>query len=189
MNKKTIGIILTLISFGLLIPGITLDIFEVTLNTSVDAKLAQLSLKVLEQKRSILGTVTNLLEKKRFLVGILIFAFSVFIPFAKGVMVLMANTKMGEKNRATLLGIVEKIGKWSMADVFVVAIFLAYLATVDNGVDFQKNVPLMGMVIPVKINSLMTSSLGPGFWCFLGYCLTSLTSLYFFKDKTKSVES
>lgn len=189
VNKKTIGIVLTLLSFALLIPGITMDIFEVSLDTSVDAKLAQLSLKVLEQKRSILGTVTNLIEKERFFVGIMIFLFSVAIPFAKGLMVLLANTKLGAKNRESLLGIVEKIGKWSMADVFVVAVFLAFLATVDNGVDFEKKVPLMGMVIPIKINSLMTSKLGPGFWCFLGYCLTSLTSLYFFKEPEQTVDN
>lgn len=187
MNKKTIGIVLTLISFLLLIPGITLDIFEVSLNTSVDAKLAQLSLKVLEQKRSILGTVFNLLEKKRFFVGIMIFAFSVFIPFAKGAMVLFANMKAGQKHRKLLLSVVEKIGKWSMADVYVVAIFLAFLATVDNGVDFEKKVPLMGMVIPIKINSLMTSKLGPGFWCFVGYCFCSLISMHFFKKSEDEV--
>lgn len=186
MNKKTIGIILTIISFILLIPGITLDIFEVTLQTSVDAKLAQLSLKVLDQKRSIMGTVTNLFEKKRFFVGIMIFVFSVIIPFAKGIMVLFANTKAGAPKRKKLLGIVEKIGKWSMADVFVVAVFLAFLATTSSGVDFSKNVALMGMQIPVKINSLLTSNLGPGFYCFVGYCFSSLVAMYFF-DKDEEV--
>jgi paraquat-inducible protein A len=188
MNKKVIGILLTVISFGLLIPGITLDIFELSLQTNVDAKLAQLSLKVLDQKRSIMGTVSNLFEKKRFFVAIMIFVFSVVIPFAKGLMVLFANTKAGAPNRKKLLTIVEKIGKWSMADVFVVAIFLAFLATTSSGVDYAKNVGLMGMQIPIKINSLMTSSLGPGFYCFVGYCFCSLIAMYFF-DKEESVKS
>lgn len=187
MTKKSIGIIFTLISFALLIPGIFLNIFELSLNTSVDAQLAQLSLEVLNQKRSIIGTVTNLFEKKRYFVAIMIFIFSVVIPFAKGILILFANTKAGQSKRREVLHFVEKIGKWSMADVFVVAVFLAFLATTSSGVDYQNTVALMGMQIPIKINSLMTSNLGPGFYCFTGYCFTSLISTYFF-DKNEKLE-
>lgn len=183
MSKKTIGIILTIISFILLIPGIYLNIFELTLDTKVDAKLVNLTLTVLEQKRSILGTVGNLIEKKRYLVGILIFLFSVAVPLLKGGLVIFANIKAGEQKREKILNIVNLIGKWSMADVFVVAIFLAFLATTSTGVDYQKNVGLMGMQIPVKINSLMTSTLGSGFYFFLGYCLVSMIGMYFFKQE------
>jgi uncharacterized paraquat-inducible protein A len=52
------------------------------------------------------------------------------------------------------------ISKWSMADVFVIAIFIAYLA--GNGIQESR-----GLVD-------FTATLGVGFWYFLAYCLLSI---------------
>jgi uncharacterized paraquat-inducible protein A len=67
---------------------------------------------------------------------------------------------MREKARSMLLTISNAISKWSMADVFVIAIFIAYLA--GNGIQESR-----GLVD-------FQATLGIGFWYFLGYCLVSI---------------
>jgi uncharacterized paraquat-inducible protein A len=54
------------------------------------------------------------------------------------------------------------ISKWSMADVFVVGVFVAFLAA--NAV--KKEGGLLSF----------EAVLGPGFYFFLGYCLLSILS-------------
>ena len=71
----------------------------------------------------------------------------------------------------TLSFFVEKSGKWSMADVFVVAVFLAYLAfsNIQSGIQTESNTL-------------------PGLYFFLSYCLLSIMASTFFasaKNKAK----
>ncbi len=54
------------------------------------------------------------------------------------------------------------ISKWSMADVFVVAVIVAYLAA-----QATQN---MGEIF------VLDARFGSGFWFFLGYCLLSIAS-------------
>ena len=71
--------------------------------------------------------------------------------------------------RRRILQFVEAIAKWSMADVFVVALFIAYLAAqASQAPPGDPNVP------PPLL--AFTATFGPGFYWFAGYCLFSLAA-------------
>ena len=71
----------------------------------------------------------------------------------------------GEKRRRTL-ATVETIAKWSMADVFAVALFILYLAARASQSAPAAGPPLVAFV----------AEFGPGFYWFAAYCLFSLAS-------------
>jgi paraquat-inducible protein A len=76
--------------------------------------------------------------------------------------------------RRRLVRVVDSIGKWSMADVFVVAVFLAFLATRDQAQANTFMVPVLVQQVEVAMETHLTSTLGPGFYFFLSYCLLSI---------------
>jgi uncharacterized paraquat-inducible protein A len=71
-----------------------------------------------------------------------------------------------------VLAFVETIAKWSMADVFVVALFIAYLAAQASAT------PTTGPNAAPPLIAF-TARFGPGFYWFAAYCLFSLASQQF----------
>ncbi len=93
-------------------------------------------------------------------VAILIVLFSVVVPLIKALILLAMLLPVSVSLRRGLLWVSNAISKWSMADVFVIAIFIAFLA--GNGIEESR-----GLVD-------FEASLGVGFWYFLSYCLLSI---------------
>jgi len=113
------------------------------------------------QSKSVLELISLLFEFKNYIVAISILLFSVAIPFAKlSVSVMALLYKDLIRNRVVYF-IIHKIGKWSMADVFVAACFLAYLS-------FNN----MSTGIQTQSRSL------PGLYFFFAYVILSLVSAY-----------
>jgi hypothetical protein len=88
-------------------------------------------------------------------------------------MVAWAVFVTGADARRRTLRFVETIAKWSMADVFVVALFITFLAAQAS------TVPMQGTgqgpdAAPALI--AFTAQFGAGFYWFAGYCLFSLAS-------------
>lgn len=156
--RNGLAIALILASFGLLIPGITWDALTIDVSPTLPF-LGKMAL--LHETRSILGTVKKLHESGNDLVAGLILFFSVAVPTLKGLMLLYVLAWKRGPGRMALYRVVDLIGKWSMADVFVMGLFLAYLA--GNAV------------------SGMSAQLHQGFWYFLGYCLLSVLSAQLMK--------
>ena len=73
--------------------------------------------------------------------------------------------------RGRVLRFVETIAKWSMADVFVVALFIAYLAA-----QASQTPPGDPTATPLVA---FTAYFGPGFYWFAAYCLFSLATQQF----------
>ena len=169
-------VILTLLNFLLLIPGVTLPIYGVSIATRVEAAILAdpIEVTVFEQTRSILGTVEELWSSSDHLVSFLILFFSIIVPVTKAAVLLASlyvkSASLGER----LTRIVDVIGKWSMADVFVVAVFLAFLATRAQAQTNAFSVPFLLGEIDVGMETRLTSTLGPGFYFFLAYCLFSI---------------
>lgn len=126
------------------------------------------------QSKSVLELIGLLFQQRNWVVGLSILLFSVLFPLAKiaATFFIIArkhslrstatpNTPAGTFN-SWILFFVEKSGKWSMADVFVVAVFLAFLAFSN---------------MQVGINT--DSRVMVGLYFFLGYCLLSLVSSTF----------
>jgi hypothetical protein len=125
--------------------------------------------EVYEQTRSILGSVRRLYEVGSPVPATLILLFSVIVPFGKAGLVAWAVFMSNSPWRYRTLRFVETIAKWSMADVFVVALFIAYLAAQASAT------PTSG---PDAAPALIAFSarFGAGFYWFTAYCLFSLAS-------------
>lgn len=128
------------------------------------------------QSKSIVDVVKILLETGKYdsvIVGILIMAFSILFPIAKILstkLYLLGKTKW--RHNKVIRYFAFKSGKWSMADVYVVAIFMAYIGfkgILDN--------QIKGLTMQTdSLVSLSTSetSLQPGFVLFIGFVLFGL---------------
>jgi paraquat-inducible protein A len=173
---QRLHLVLTLVNFVLLVPGVTLPIYGVDITTRVETSILPepAEVTVYEQTRSILGAVRQLWLSGDRLVSFLILFFSIIIPVLKGSALLGSLYAASTAVRQRLVWLVDRIGKWSMADVFVVAVFLAFLATRDQAQANSFSVPVLFQQVEVNMETRLTSVLGPGFYYFLGYCLFSI---------------
>ena len=182
--RNKFSFILTLLSFCLLIPGVTLPMFHLKVSGAVNSSLANLDLNVLDQSRSILQTVMDLWDHNQHLASFLIFLFSIVVPVMKGISLLFhLLMKKTSAFRKMISSFMRRIAKWSMADVFVVATFLAYLSTSGTPSESFHNMDLFGMKVKFKTLLTFSSFLGVGFYYFLGYCLSSLLAFELYNDK------
>lgn len=124
--------------------------------------------EVYTQTRSILGAVRNLYDVGSPVPATLILLFSVIVPLTKAFLVLFATFMQSSGQRQRVLEFVAAIGKWSMADVFVVALFITYLAA-----QATQTVPGQTGTAPLMA---FDATFGPGFYWFTAYCLFSLAS-------------
>jgi hypothetical protein len=122
-------------------------------------------IEVYQQTRSILGSVRQLYGVGSATAATLILLFSVIVPFTKALMVVWAIYRPDPASRRRTLRLVEAIAKWSMADVFAVALFIAYLAAAAS-----QTLPGASTFQVVSF----TATFGPGFYWFAAYCLISL---------------
>lgn len=121
------------------------------------------------QSKSVVELIQLLFRQHNWLVGSAILLFSIVFPLGKIISTYYLALRPTSKNRP-LSFFVEKSGKWSMADVFVVAVFLAYLAfsNIQSGIQTESNTL-------------------PGLYFFLFYCLLSITASTFFASAKKEV--
>lgn len=121
-------------------------------------------IEVYTQTRSIVGSVQHLYSVESNTAATLILVFSVIVPLTKSLLVSWAVMQSKPGRRRSMLFFVEAIAKWSMADVFAVAVIIAYLAA-------QASQSVGGDAAAIIS---FDASFGSGFYWFAGYCLTSL---------------
>ncbi len=169
------------LAFIVLLVGLASPMIE------IDARISELDLVLLEQhirftdqilfyrSKSILDVVQILLNTGKFdsmLVGSLILAFSVILPFSKltcNALFLLAERV---RNNKLIYWLAYKSGKWSMADVMVVAIFMSYVGF-SGILDDQLSSLDRDMETVTSIATNLTS-LRPGFYLFLSFVMFSL---------------
>lgn len=178
--KKHLGFALNIIALGLFVPGIYFPVFKLDMNMMADLGNSALQAGLINKELSILGTVEELWLDERHLVAFLILLFSVVIPVCKTLLVSIAYFTKNMLKQHKILNFVTHIGKWSMADVFVVAIFLAILSTDHTGTRSTQEVSLGLFKISFELSSETLSSAGQGFWFFTAYCLISLAGTQLF---------
>ena len=115
-----------------------------------------------KKTRSIWGTVNELASNKNYLVALLVAFFSIVIPTLKLLMQLVYCLIPMNKFKHKLGQVIQGLSKWSMVDVFVIALIVAYLAGNADG--------QMGELIN------MHAEFGTGFWYFTGYCLFAIAA-------------
>jgi hypothetical protein len=125
--------------------------------------------EVYEQTRSILGSVRRLYEVGSPVPATLILLFSVIVPLVKAALVAWAVFWAGDRHRQRTLAFVETIAKWSMADVFVVALFIAFLAAGASATPSQGPGATPALIA-------FSAHFGAGFYWFAAYCVVSVAS-------------
>ncbi|HAD96737.1 MAG TPA: hypothetical protein DCG19_04980 [Cryomorphaceae bacterium] len=167
----------------------------------IDARISELDLVLLEQhirftdqilfyrSKSILEVVQILLDTGKFdsmLVGSLILAFSVILPFSKlSCNALFLLVKKVRKN-VVIHWLAYKSGKWSMADVMVVAIFMSYVGF--SGIMDDQLSSLNRDTEAVTSITTNLTSLRPGFYLFMAFVLFSLVLSSLLKEVLKREE-
>ena len=150
-TRNAFALILILASLLCLYPGLFLEMLTI----KVGAKLPLIGqLDLHEATQSIMQTIETLFNDENYLVAWLILLFSVVVPLAKILMLLLVLLSKDSSLNAALLRCVSAIGKWSMADVFVVSIFMAMLAS--------------------KSNEAVSATLHAGYYYFTAYCVLSI---------------
>jgi hypothetical protein len=127
------------------------------------------NVEVYQQTRSIVSAVRQLYRVGSPLPATLILLFSVIVPLTKAALVAMAVFVTSDSLRRRTLKFVELIAKWSMADVFAVAVFIVFLAA-----QATQQAPGAPEAAPPLL--AFTAHFGPGFYWFAAYCLFSLAS-------------
>ena len=135
-----------------------------SLTASLSQNMAEV--EVFQQTRSIVSSVRRLYEVGSPVPATLILLFSVVVPFVKTALVGWAMFVADETRRRRTLAFVETIAKWSMADVFVVALFITYLAAMAS-----QTTPAAGPSLVA-----FKAEFGSGFYWFAAYCVFSLAS-------------
>ena len=140
------------------------------------------------QSKSILDVFWIMITHKDIqmkLVGILLITFSIVFPLLKIVSSLgyYFNYHQAREN-PVIKFFVLKSGKWSMADVMVVAIFMAYIGF--NGIITSQLGHLRSTDQELVVLTTNATALQPGFYLFLTYTLLALILTGFLSRKPQA---
>jgi len=203
---QILGFVLLIVAYLLLIPGITEPVLHMTMtldkaelailgkeailsSDSIPNFLMPMAMEVLNQinvsgtvvvqdtAKSILGTAQGLWQDGNLLVAVLIVFFSLVVPLIK-ISLLAASYLFKQSKLSRLMQTTSgALSKWSMADVFVMALIISFLAIKASS----------GTSALIQTDMTLES----GFYYFLGYCLLSIlaSQLLSYSYYEASVES
>jgi hypothetical protein len=173
---KSLGLAVITIALACLIIGVITPMLEISAystNLTIPLKFSvpligeiDIPDKVFEgrmyyyfQSKSVIDLIYVLLESKNYVVAVSIFGFSVIVPFIKLTLSVLLLLSRPFRESWLVKKTVGRIGKWSMADVFVVATFLSYLSfsNMNSGIDTEAKTLV-------------------GLYFFLAYCILSIAS-------------
>ena len=202
MNPRLIlGFIVLVFAYALLIPGITEPVLHITTTLdkgeltvlgkeailtsgSIPNFLMPVTMELMNQinvsgtvviqdtAKSILGTAEGLWQDENFLVAFLIVFFSLVVPVLKITLLAISYSMKNSKSGAMLENTSGLLAKWSMADVFVMALIISFLAIKASAGTSTL------LQTEIKLES--------GFYYFLGYCLLSILSSQLLTRKAQS---
>lgn len=175
---------------GLILAGLCLLVLGVHLPMiDIEARIERFELVLLgepvdfvdqvlfHQSKSILQVVQVLLKERKpelMAVAIAVFAFSVVLPALKMALSVFTLARGKEPKGRFASWLLHKAGKWSMADVMVVAIFMAFIGF--NGVVDGQLTTLEEYATSVHVLTTNNSTLQIGFYLFTAYCFIGLIS-------------
>jgi hypothetical protein len=183
---STLGIVpsvtlMTIVSIIFLVLGVNLPMID------IEALLNSFSINVLGtdlgfqkqymyfQSKSILDVTESMIRSKGLdlkVVGCMVLCFSVIFPFIKLVLTIFYLYSIRLRNSKWVQNIIFYLGKWSMADVFVVAMFMAYIGF--YGIVTSQLGDIENNKGGFAVETLNNSSLSPGALFFTTYCIMSI---------------
>ena len=147
--------------FGLIAP-----ILMVTIHKEVEY-LGDIVLSF--ESKGVMGSINKLWESGDYIVAGVILLFSVITPVLKVVSLLFISIFMESKFAHSIVKFFKLIGKWSMVDVFVVAVFLVYLtankgdvsrAEVEVGLYFFLAYVIVSMLVSLSADKMLHKQRG-----------------------------
>jgi len=185
-----------LAAIHLLILGVFLPMID------IDARISSMELQLMGEpisfkdqvlyykSKSIMEVSSVMLSQgkiKVMVVGILVLLFSVIFPVSKLISSLLLIFKRSLKNNKIVRFLVFKSGKWSMADVMVVAIFMSYIGF--TGIITSQLNQLENITENLNILTTNASELQNGFFFFMGFVILSIfvsqTIMKLFEEKAE----
>ena len=116
------------------------------------------------ESKSLLGSIYKLFENSDVIVAMVIALFSLFIPLIKVLSLVFISLFVSYGFSHQMVKFFKLIGKWSMVDVFVVAIFLVYLtsnnaevshAEIEVGLYFFLAYVLVSMLVSLSADKML----------------------------------
>jgi hypothetical protein len=176
---KAVGLAVIIIALTCLIIGVITPMLEISAystNLTIPLKFSvpligeiDIPDKVFEgrmyyyyQSKSVIDLIYVLFESKNYVVAVSILGFSALVPIVKLTLSIFLLLSRSFRDSSLVKKVVGRIGKWSMADVFVVATFLSYLSfsNMNSGIDTEAKTLV-------------------GLYFFLAYCILSIASSQF----------
>jgi len=179
--SKNEFLLLTLTCLLFLILGLTLPMIE------IDARVSEIKISLLGEQiqfqdqvlyyksKSIVEVIRLMVLQGGFdllLVGLLVFVFSILFPLSKLFSSIYLIFSPSIKSNKLVLFLVNKTGKWSMADVMVVAIFMSYIGF--SGILTEQLNQIEGLSSNINVLTTNKSSLQTGFFAFTAFAMLSL---------------
>jgi hypothetical protein len=116
------------------------------------------------ESKGVVGSIVKLWENGDIVVALVILLFSVLIPIMKVFALLFISVFKENKFAHHIVKFFKMIGKWSMVDVFVVAVFLVYLtankgdvsrAEVEVGLYFFLAYVIVSMLVSLSADKML----------------------------------
>lgn len=180
-KDRVFGLTLIIASFmflylGLTSPFLELEFYNLNLTLEADLELFTLDQEFpgrtyyLYQNKSIIELISLLYNGGNYLVSISLLIFSILFPIIKLLASLAVLTYPHGRRSKKLVGTINSLGKWSMIDVFVSSIILAFFsfANMNVGVDTGSTTLI-------------------GTWFFMTFVVLSISSGIFLKRVTSKI--
>lgn len=150
------NITLTITALIALVVGIFAPLMMITIHKNVEI-LGDITLTA--QSKSLTGTLAGLFDKGEFVVGGLLLLFSILLPLAKNIALIFVALFVKSPFAHSIVHFFKLMGKWSMADVFVVSTLLVFLSSNgDASSQAEIEVGLYFFITYVIISMLATLS-------------------------------
>lgn len=179
--SSTEYLLLTIICSCLLVVGLLLPMIN------IDARISKMEFQLMGESiiftdqvlyfksKSILEVVSVMVQSSKLdvmAVGILVLSFSVLFPVSKLISSIFYIYSEKLRKNSVVKFMIFKTSKWSMADVMVVAIFMAFIGF--SGIISEQLKDLESITNYVDMMTTNASSLQIGFYLFTSFALLSI---------------
>lgn len=162
--------------FGLVLPMIEIEASIVLFKFQMLGQNIDFSDQVLYYRsKSVLELVSILFSDLSFdliLVGFLVVLFSVIFPLMKLLFGIFMLYSPNIESKKLIRNLVFNTAKWSMSDVFVVSMFMAYLGI--SGMIGSQMGKIENSIVDNELIAMNDSEIGIGFYCYLIFVLLGI---------------
>lgn len=116
------------------------------------------------ESKGVIGSIIKLFQNGDIVVALVILLFSVLVPISKVSSLIFISVIHDNKLSHKIVKFFKMIGKWSMVDVFVVAVFLVYLTTnkgdvtkaqIEVGLYFFLSYVIVSMLVSISAEKML----------------------------------